>query len=365
MLTKAAVTLGKGEPFQITELQIDEPKPGEVLVKIAGSGICHTDLVVRDAQFPVTFPIVLGHEGSGVVEKIGEGVTSVQPGDHVVLSFSSCGTCKNCHNEKSYACVNFFSLNFGGKMIDGTNRLSMENGTEVSSFFGQSSFANYAIASERNVVKVSKDVPIEMLGPLGCGIQTGCGAVMNKLKPEPGSTMVVFGCGSVGLSAIMAGKIVGCTTIIAVDVQDSRLVFAEELGATHTINSREVDSMAEIQKITKMGADYSLETSGRPEVLRQAVDCLASLGTCAVIGAAPIGTEVSLDIKTMRQERTITGVVEGSSQPQVFIPQMIELYKQGKLPFDKLISFYKLEKINQATEDTKNGTAIKPVILFE
>ncbi|WP_332632671.1 NAD(P)-dependent alcohol dehydrogenase [Halalkalibacter flavus] len=364
MLTKAAVTLAKGEPFHLTDIQIGAPKSGEVLVKIAGTGICHTDLVVRDAQFPVTFPIVLGHEGSGIVEKVGQGVTSVQPGDHVVLTFSSCGTCKNCQNGQSYACVNFFHLNFGGNMSDGTKRLSVGD-TDISSFFGQSSFSHYAIASERNIVKVSKDVPIEILGPLGCGIQTGCGAVINKLKAEPGSSMVVFGCGSVGLSAIMAGKVVGCTTIIAVDIHDSRLKLAEELGATHTINSSESDSLVEIQKITNLGVNYSLETSGRPEVLRQAVDCLASLGTCAVIGVPPIGTEVSLDIKTIRQERTITGVVEGSSQPQVFIPQMIELYKQGKLPFDKLISFYKLEEINQATEDAKNGTAIKPVIMFQ
>ena len=364
MLTKAAVAVGKGEALQIRNIRLDEPKAGEVLVKIAGTGICHTDLIVKNAQFPVTYPIVLGHEGSGIVEKVGAGVTSLQPGDHVVVTFSSCGHCKNCHDAKSYACEDFFQLNFGGKQLDGTTRLTTEDNEEVSTFFGQSSFANFVVAAERNIVKVDNDVPIELLGPLACGIQTGCGAVMNKLKPEPGSSMVVFGCGSVGLSAVMAGKVVGCTTIIAVDVQDSRLELAMELGATHAINPMKVDSVEEIRKITRVGANYTLETSGRAEVLRQAVDSLASLGTCAVIGAPPIGTEVSLDIKTIRQERTITGVVEGSSQPNVFIPQMIDLYKHGKLPFDKLVTFYKLEDINEAIEDTEKGTTIKAVITF-
>ena len=228
MLSRAAVTMGKGEPFRILNIHIAEPKKDEVVVRIVGTGICHTDLTVRDAKFPVTYPIVLGHEGAGIVEQTGENVKSVRPGDHVVLSYSSCGSCPNCYDAKPYACDQMFQLNFGGKMPDGTTQLKLEDGTEVASFSGQSSFSQYAVVHERNVVKVPKEIPLKILGPLGCGIQTGCGAVLNKLKPRAGSSMVVFGCGSVGLSAVMAGTIAGCTTIIAVDVHEHRLKLAQQ-----------------------------------------------------------------------------------------------------------------------------------------
>ncbi|SDH24287.1 benzyl alcohol dehydrogenase [Alteribacillus persepolensis] len=363
MITKAAVVTEKGGPFHVKEITIDEPKANEVLVKMVGSGICHTDLVVRDQHFPVDLPAVLGHEGSGIVEKVGEGVTNVTPGDHVVLTYSSCGECESCWDGKPYACEHFFELNFGGNMLDGTKRLNDQE-RELSHLFGQSSFSYYAVANANNMVKVPKDVPLEMLGPLGCGIQTGCGAVLNKLKPEPGSALAVFGCGSVGLSAIMAAKIAGCTPIIAVDIHEDRLQLAKELGATHTIQSNEQDPIEKIMEWTKKGVLYSLETSGVPHVLRQSVDCLAVSGTAAIIGAPPIGTEVSLDVKTLRSERNITGVVEGSGIPQVFIPKLIDLYKQGMLPFDKLLSYYSLEDINQACEDAENGKSIKPVIVF-
>lgn len=363
MITKAAVTHGKGQPFQIEDISIERPKTGEVLIRMVASGMCHTDLIVRDQHFPVPLPAVLGHEGSGVVELVGDGVTSIKPGDHVVLTFSSCGTCSSCHNAKPYACETFFGLNFGGKMVDGSHRLHV-SGQKISTFFGQSSFAYYSVCSERNVVKVPNDVALDILGPLGCGIQTGCGAVFNKLKPEAGSSVAIFGCGSVGLSAIMAAKLVRCTRIIAVDVQDNRLELAKELGATHVINPHRSNPLEEIYKIAEKGVNYSLETSGRAEVLRQAVDCLAVLGTAAVIGAPPLGTEVSLDIKTLRSERTVTGVVEGSSVPHTFIPQLVELYKNGLLPIDKLITFYSLEEINQASEDMEKGISIKPVIKY-
>ena len=363
MITKAAVVSEKGAPFHIKEIQLDGPNVGEVLIRLVGSGICHTDLIVRDQQFPVKLPAVLGHEGSGIVEKVGEGVIGIEQGDHVVLSYSSCGACPSCYEGKTYACENFFQLNFGGKMSDGTSRLKDE-GEPLSHLFGQSSFSHYAVTNARNVVKVPKDVPLEILGPLGCGIQTGCGAILNKLKPEPGSSVAVFGCGSVGLSSVMAAKVAGCTTILAIDIYEERLKLAKELGATHTINPKREDALEVIMEITKKGVNYSLETSGVPQVLRQAVDCLAVSGTAAVIGAPPIGTEVSLDVKTIRSERTITGVVEGSGNPQVFIPKLIELYKKGQLPFDKLIDFYSLEEINQACEDAEKGICIKPVIKF-
>ncbi|MCM3762853.1 NAD(P)-dependent alcohol dehydrogenase [Alkalihalobacillus oceani] len=362
MLTKAAVTNGKGDPFKIESLKVDEPKAGEVLVRIVGVGICHTDLIVRDQYYPVPLPAVLGHEGSGVVEKIGDGVTTVVPGDHVVLSFASCGTCKSCMTGRPYACQTFYELNFTGTMQDGTCRIHKEDGTDVSNFFGQASFSEYAVVSERNVVNVPKDVPLELLGPLGCGIQTGSGAVLNKLKPEIGSSIVVFGSGSVGLSAIMAAKVASCGTIIAVDVQESRLEFAKELGATHTINPKNVNVVEEIQAITGGGADYTIETTSRPEVLRQAVDSLATLGTTVIIGAPALGTEVSLDVNTILFEKKVTGLLLGSSIPQIFIPQLIGLYKEGKFPFDKLVKYYTLDQINQAADDSESGVTIKPIL---
>ncbi|WP_404407814.1 NAD(P)-dependent alcohol dehydrogenase [Jeotgalibacillus malaysiensis] len=359
--TKAAVTHGKGEPFKIEDITVDDPKAGEVLVRIEAVGICHTDLIVRDQYYPVPLPAVLGHEGSGVVEKVGPGVSSVQPGDHVVLSFASCGDCVKCNSGNPYACDRFYDLNFAGTMGDGTCRLHQHD-KDISNFFGQGSFAHYSVVSERNAVKVPKDVPLELLGPLGCGIQTGSGAVLNKLQPREGSTIVVFGCGSVGLSAVMASKVANCTTIIAVDLQDSRLEMAKELGATHTINAKDVNSVEEIQRITVGGADYSIETTSSPKVLRQAVDCLATLGKAVVIGAPPVGTEVNLDVNTVLFERSVMGVLLGSAVPQVFIPKLINLYKQGKFPFDKLVKYYNLEDINQASADSESGVTIKPIL---
>jgi aryl-alcohol dehydrogenase len=361
LTTQAAITHGKGEPFQIEEITIEEPRAGEVLVRIIAAGICHTDLIVRDQYYPVPLPAVLGHEGSGIVEKVGDGVASVRPGDHVVLTYSSCGQCTNCRSGNPYGCTQFFDLNFTGKMQDGSSRLR-KDGEEVSNFFGQSSFAYYSVVSERNVVKVDKDIPLDLLGPLGCGIQTGSGAVLNKLQPKAGSSIVIFGCGSVGLSALMAAKVASCTTIIAVDLQKNRLELAKELGATHTINPKDTNTVDEIQKITGGGIEYSIETTSRPEVLRQAVDCLATLGKAVVIGGPPVGTEVSLDVNTLLFERSVTGVLMGSSVPQLYIPKLIKLYQQGHFPFDKLIKFYRLEEINQASKDSESGVTIKPVL---
>jgi aryl-alcohol dehydrogenase len=361
MLTKAAVTFGKGEPFKITDITVDDPQPGEVLVRLVGTGICHTDIMVRDQFYPVPLPAVLGHEGSGVVEKVGLGVTNIQPGDHVVLSYSSCGTCPNCLSGKAYACEKFYDLNFGGQIIDGTCRLHKDH-QPLSNCFGQSSFASYSVTSARIVIKVPKDVPLEMLGPLGCGIQTGSGAVLNKLKPAPGSSIVVFGTGTVGLSAIMGANVAHCGIIIAVDIQDNRLELAKELGATHTINAKEKNVVEEIMSITEKGVNYAIETSGRPENTRQAVDSLALLGTAVQIGGSPLGTEVTLDINNILFERSLSGFLMGESVPQIYVPALIELYKQGKFPFDKLIKYYTLDEINQAVEDSEKGQQLNQLL---
>lgn len=365
MQITAAVVREKGQPFQVETVELDEPREDEVLVRLVGVGVCHTDLVVRDQYYPVPLPVVLGHEGAGVVEAVGADVTKVEPGDHVVLSYRWCGECVNCKQGRYGYCLDLFGYNFGGARPDGSSPIRQNGSIIHGSFFGQSSFATYALANEANVVKVRQDAPLELLGPLGCGIQTGAGGVINALHPKAGSSIAVFGTGSVGLSAIMAAQVVGCTTIIAVDIKPGRLEMARELDATHTINAAEANPVEEIQRITGIGVNYSLETTALPSVFRQAVDSLALTGVCGLIGAAPLGTEVTFDMNSILFGRTVRGIIEGDSTPDIFIPQLIDLYLQGRFPFDRLVKFYTLDQINQAAEDSERGDVIKPVLRME
>ncbi len=361
-----AVVREKGARFQIEKASIDPPRADEVIVRVAATGVCHTDILVRDQDYPVPLPAVLGHEGSGIVAAVGSAVVGVEPGDHVVMTWSFCGKCKFCVQGHPTSCETLFEINIGCARSDGTNSIVSHDGhTLHGHFFGQSSFSNFAVATERNVVKVTKDVPIELLGPLGCGIQTGAGAVLNALKVRPGASLAVFGAGAVGLSAVMAARVAGASMIIAVDVAPNRLELALELGATHVLNSREADPVAAIQELTGGGADYTIESSGRPAVLRQAIDALGKRGTCGIVGSPPIGAEASFDINhILVGERSILGVVEGSGVPQVFIPQLIELYRQGRFPFDKLVKFYPFDEINEAVLDSESGATLKPILTF-
>jgi len=341
---------------------LDEPREDEVLVRLVATGVCHTDIVL--SQFPRSMPAVLGHEGSGIVERVGSHISKVKPGDHVVLSYLFCGQCKPCQQGKYGYCQRFRLVNFAGIRPDGSTTMHQGDTVVHGSFFGQSSFATYALATERNVVKVRADIPFELLGPLGCGIQTGAGAVINALAPRAGSSLVVFGTGAVGLSAIMAARVVGCTMIIGVDIRPQRLALAQELGATHIINGREGTTVEQIRQITGGGASYSLETTAVPALVRQAVDCLETTGTCGVLGAAAPGTEFSLDMGTVGLGRTVRGIIEGDSIPDVFIPQLIELYVQGRFPFDKLIKTYLFAEINAAVAASESGETVKPVLPF-
>jgi aryl-alcohol dehydrogenase len=363
----AAVVREQGGSFLIEDAKILGPESGEVLVRVVATGVCHTDIIVRDQYYPVPLPAVLGHEGAGVVESVGSGVSSVAPGDHVVLTFESCGKCKPCMSGHPAHCANFFALNFGGCRQDGGTATRDANDEVLHDhFFGQSSFGTYAIASDRNVVKVTKDAPLELLGPLGCGIQTGAGAVLRAMSVPSGASFAAFGAGAVGLSAVMAARIAGATTIIAVDVTQSRLDLALELGATHVINSRDSDPVARIQEITGGGVDYTLESSGRPEVLRQAIDALGIRGTCGIVGAPKLGTEASFDVNmVMVPGKRIMGIVEGDAVPHIFIPQLIELYLQGKFPFDRLVKYYDFSDINRAVEDSESGSTVKPILKLQ
>ncbi|MFD7893743.1 NAD(P)-dependent alcohol dehydrogenase [Streptomyces sp. NPDC059743] len=363
----AAVVREKGQPFQFEELTLDTRlRPDEVLVKVVAAGVCQTDVHVRNQDLPVPLPAVLGHEGSGIVEAVGSAVTAVAPGDHVVMSYQACGHCRPCLSGHYSYCEHAFPINFGGSRLDGTNALrggADGGGEEIHGhFFGQSSFATRALATERNVVKVDRDIPLELLGPLGCGLQTGAGAVLNSLEIPAGSSVVVIGTGTVGLAAVMAAGVAGAGPIIAVDVVPERLALAAEFGATHTINGKEEDTAARIGEITGNGADYVLEITGRPQMLTLAVDALAPLGTAALIGGAPAGAQAPVNMNALLGGRSVRGIAQGDSIPQLFIPQLIDLYKAGRFPFDRLVSFYDFGDINQAVTDTQTGAAIKPVL---
>ncbi|MGD9239667.1 MAG: NAD(P)-dependent alcohol dehydrogenase [Desulfobacterales bacterium] len=363
---KAAVVFEKSGEFSIEQLQISDPNDDEVLVRIVGTGVCHTDLAGREQYLPIpperAFPAVFGHEGAGVVETVGARVSKVKPGDHVALSWDFCGACPSCKSGNEPYCNDLFLHNFNGARPDGTTTLRKGDQVIYGSFFCQSSLANFALANERNIVKVRKDVPLEITGPLGCGIRTGAGAVMNTLRPSPGASIAVFGVGPVGMSAILAAVVCGCTTIIAVDIIPDRLEKAKDFGATHIVNASETDPVEAIRDITGGGAEYSLECVGNPEVLRQAVDVLPRCGVCGLLGVVPPGTEVSLDMDLIMNGRTVRGVLAGDSISDLFIPKLIELYSQGRFPFDRMITFYPFDQINQAVEDMEKGRVVKPVL---
>jgi aryl-alcohol dehydrogenase len=365
MRIRAAVTETKGAPFAIEELELAELQPDEVLVEVAASGICHTDLICRDQWLPVPLPAVLGHEGAGTVKAVGSSVTHVAPGDRVGMTFNSCGRCRTCLRGKSTYCHDFFARNFASSRPDGTSALSRQGGSVHAHFFGQSSFATHSVATSRNVVKLPDGIKFEVAAPFGCGIQTGAGGVLNVMRPPAGSSLVVTGTGAVGLSAVMAGVVAGCATIVGVDIKPKRLELARELGATHVIDASGVDVAEAIRRATGGGADYALETTGAPAVLRAAFDGLAPTGEVGVIGAPPFGTEVALDMNSfLAFGRVVRGIVEGESVPELFLPSLIDLWQRGRFPVDRMMVNYDFDRINEAVHDAEEGTTIKPVLVM-
>lgn len=363
MRIKAAVVRDKGGPLTLETLELEEPRDDEILVRVVATGVCHTDVVVRDGLLPTPHPVVLGHEGAGIVERIGRSVSKVAPGDAVVMTYDSCGQCPSCVAHAQSYCHAFFPRNFFASRADGSSALSKEGERIHGNFFGQSSFATHALCHERNVVKVPGDAPLELLGPLACGVQTGAGAVMNALNVTAGASFAVFGAGSVGLSAVMAARVVGATTIVAIDLHDERLEFARSVGATHTLNPARDDVVGSLIALTGYGIDYVLDTTGVARVIRQAADSLAPRGTCGILGASAPGTEIVLDeVHFMSGGRRLMGIVEGESNPDAFIPTLIELHRQGRFPFDRMVKFYPLGEINAAIADSLEGRTIKPIV---
>ncbi|MHB1343323.1 MAG: NAD(P)-dependent alcohol dehydrogenase [Thermoleophilia bacterium] len=367
MKTIAAVVHEPGGPFSLEEVTLDEPRAGEVLVRMVATGLCHTDLSVRAGYIPFPLPGVMGHEGAGIVEAVGSAVTRVASGDHVLATFTSCGECAHCVGGDPAYCHTFIPDNLlGGTRSDGSYTIHQDGMPINAHFFGQSTLARHALIDERSLVKVDPGAPLETLAPLGCGIQTGAGAVLNVLRPEPGSTVVVFGVGGVGLAAIMGAALTGATKIIAVDVVASRLQLARELGATHVVDASATDAVEAVFELNSgHGVQYTIECTGIIDVAGQAVKVLAPLGTCALIGAPPAGSTLPIDVQFMLDGRRLIGVTEGSSRPELFIPTLVQLHSQGKLPLERLIRRYPFEEIERAAADASSGSTIKPVLVFD
>lgn len=367
MKIRAAVVEEIGAPFRLQDVELAEPERGEVRVRLVASGVCHTDAITRDGDMPLPLPGILGHEGAGVVEQVGPGVTSVAAGDRVILGWPSCGQCRNCLDGRPRYCARTGEALVSGRRFRGeaagTSAYTRGEAGELSGhFFGQSSFATHSIVLADALVPAPDDVPLELLGPLACGLGTGAGAVLNEARPEPGSSLVVFGVGAVGLAAIMAARSTAATTIIAVDLHDSRLELATRYGATHTINSSGADVPAEVRRITGDAADYAFECTGVIPVVEQAAECVGMLGTLVLIGGAPAQARFSLDhLRTLWGKRVI-GVLGGGSRSTKFIPALIDLHRQGRFPFDELVRYYGLDEIEQALADSRSGAVVKPIV---
>ncbi len=362
---QAAVLRSVNGPFVLETVNLDPPGPDEILVELVATGICHTDLAVRDGTLPFPpLPAVLGHEGAGRVAALGAAVREFAIGDPVVLSFAHCDTCPSCGNGAPAHCATFLPLNFMGARADGSCALHAPDGGAIHGhFFGQSSFATHAVVKASDAVKVGEDIPLEWLGPLGCGIQTGAGTILNTLKPRPDQSVAIFGVGAVGLSAVMAARLLGCAPIIAIDIRPDRLALALGLGADHAIDPAAIDAVSAIQALTGgLGAEATVEARGRPQVVAQAIRATRRGGEVALVGLGRLDAPLPLVLGDLLGGAVIRAVVEGDSVPASFIPALIEHHRQGRFPFERLLSFYPFEAIDQAIHDAETGKAIKPVL---
>ncbi len=362
---RAAVCSGHEDPFRLVDVELDALRPDELRVRMVACGICHTDLAVRDGQLPIPLPMVLGHEGAGIVEEVGSAVTAARPGDRVVMSFHSCGHCPSCEADAPTYCYDFFPHNWAGTRADGSPTLFCEGKPLNGNFFGQSSFATHAIAHDRNVVKVPEDmvdVPLDILAPLGCGLMTGAGAVLRSMKVRSGLPIAIWGTGTVGMAAIMAAKIAGADPIIAIDIHDERLAMARELGATHTINGRE-DVAAAIQALCPAGLAYAFDTTGVNRLIEGAFTLLAPRGILGLVGASDVRDELVFNESAlMGGGRTVMGILGGDSDIATFLPELMAHYRAGRFPFDRLIGHFAFEDIDAAIAASESGKVIKPVL---
>lgn len=356
LTAQAAIVEAPGGAFALSDVTVDPPGPEQVRVAIHACGVCHTDMVMRDGALPIPFPVILGHEGAGVVEAVGAAVEGIAPGDHVLLSFHSCGRCAACGDHQPGYCEEFVARNFLGSRTAGEGEIRRAGVAVGGNVFGQSAFATSALAHADNVVPIDPALPLALLAPLGCGIQTGAGTVMETLRLHAGQSIAVFGAGAVGLAAVMAARILGAGRIAVLDLHPARLDLARDLGATETADAIEQLSGA---------FDHIIDTTGVPALVERGVALLAARGTLALVGAYPPGGAISLDLAAvMSVGRRIVGVVEGGIDPRRFIPRLIDHYRAGELPLEKLVRIYPFAEIERAFAASSDGSVVKPVLVM-
>lgn len=364
---RAAIVREIGQDWQIENVDIAAPQADEVLIRMVGCGVCHTDVACRSGEFPAPMPIVLGHEGAGVVEAVGSAVSRVKVGDHVVLSFDSCGECHSCQQQQPAYCFDFYPRNISGLRKSDNSPTVTQAGEAVNAvFFCQSSFATYALARELNTVVMDKSLPLEVMGPLGCGIQTGAGAAVNSLKVGAADSLAIFGGGAVGLSALLGARAVGCEAIYVIEPNAGRRKLAMELGATATIDpGSSEDVLQALREISGGGVNFGIDTTGIPSVVAAAVEALLPNGMLGLLGVPPADANLPANMMSMLARGVgVKYIVEGDADPQQFIPRMAQWYQQGKFPFDKLIQKFPFEHINEAAAASLRGDVVKPVLIF-
>ncbi len=354
------------EPFALAECELAEPGPRELRVKVEACGLCRTDLSAKDHDYGTPLPAVLGHEGVGRVEALGDEVDGFAIGQRVLMSFGACGRCGECRQRMPAYCARAMDFNVFGRRPDGTGPITLEGQAITGHFFGQSSFASHAVVSTTNLVPLADDLPPTLMCGLACGVQTGVGAALNVLRVEPRDVLVVAGCGTVGLSAVMGAVIAGCASIIAIDRSDARLEVARSLGATRVINNRGLDRDALKRQLRQLGPTRAVDSTGAPEVIEAVFAALRRRGVLALAGLSRARTRISIDAnRLMSSGRVIRGTVEGDADPRVFIPQMIAWYRRGQLPLEALVTSYPFVQINRAAEALDRGRAIKPVLFMD
>ena len=365
MKTKVAVLYEFNTPLKVEEVTLDDPQANEVLVKLAACGVCHTDLGIIKGEAPIVpMPMALGHEGAGVVEKVGPGVTTLQPGDHVALSVAfTCGQCRDCVEGRPTLCpANLLAMALAVIPISLGMRLHIGD-QYIHPMFGLAALAEYTVVHERACVKIREDAPFDAVSLLGCGAATGIGSATNSTGLRPGETIAIWGTGGVGLAAVMGAKLAGAGKIIAVDTIDKKLEMAKELGADHVINASKEDPVAKVHELTGGGADYAIETAGKIQVKEQAFGSIRMGGTCVLIGMTPMGETMTIDPAQFMLGKTLTGNIEGEIRPHVDIPRYVDLFMDGKLPLDKLVSHrFSLDQVNEAFSALEKGEVIRGVV---
>ena len=369
MKVKAAVARSAGQPLTIEMVDLDGPRAGEVLVEIKATGVCHTDAYTLSGADPEgLFPAILGHEGAGIVAEVGPGVTSVKVGDRVIPLYTpECRNCEYCLSRKTNLCQAIRVTQGQGVMPDGTSRFSI-NGEKIFHYMGTSTFANYTVLPEIAVAKIREDAPFDKVCLIGCGVTTGIGAVINTAKVEPGSNVVVFGLGGVGLNVIQAARMVGANMIVGVDLNPDKREMAEKFGMTHSVNPREVegDLVPYLVDLTKGGADYSFECIGNINVMRQALECChKGWGVSVIVGVAGAGQEISTRPFQLVTGRVWKGTAFGGAKGRTDVPKIVDWYMDGKIDIDSLITqVMPIEQINEAFDLMQKGKVIRTVLTF-